>query len=154
MPTSIAFLAGLTAIVLLSAGACETTAAADGDDDAAGLVRDGQCAPLALAEALVDLPPRSKVVDLTAAELDGDCLVVTGRYGGGCVEDELGATAQRSALAVYPPIYVVTMYDLADDNCEALEMGTGRFSIATLRQREPQFDLRFEGLDDVVIEVR
>ena len=128
-------------LVVLNAMSCGSS-----DDDAL------DCPRLETADALVDLEIANRAV-ITGATLEGDCLRISGTYGGGCVADDLRAVAQQSALKVYPPIYVVTLFDAADDACEALESGEATFSIRSIRDRDAAFQLRFEGLDELVMDI-
>ena len=128
-------------LLVLNAMSC----GASDDDEAA-------CPPIQTEDALVDLALSNRAT-ITGATLEGDCLRLAGTYGGGCVTDDLRAVAQESALAVFPPIYVVTLYDAAEDACEALQEGSAAFSIAPIRERHAAFQLRFEGLEELVMDI-
>lgn len=134
---------GVALIAVLSAGACDR----DDDDLTAA------CAAIEVASQGENL----EIVDpamIETARLDGDCLMISGSFGGGCVPNDLRVAAQKSLLAVYPPIYAVTLYDAADDMCEALEQDSVRVSLAAIVAEDAEFDLLFEGAPEVRIEVR
>ncbi len=102
-------------------------------------------------EALINIPPWSG--SLYTARLKGDCLEVA-HYCCNCTS--VRARAQRSALTVYPPIYVVGVNVVENPGTQCVWAGRDSivFSLADIRRRDKEFDLRFEGLDDLVIEVR
>lgn len=103
------------------------------------------CEPVTLVLPFDSISTPSKLAQIDSAVVEGNELRLWGRYGGGCVEDDLIVIASVSPLAIFPPIINIAMYDRATDLCEALESGVGCSNISALRSQYPQATLQFEG---------
>lgn len=112
------------------------------------------CASVTLHPALTGATYEHTARIETAELVDGGCLRLTASYSGGCAEDELRVAIERSALTVYPPIYSVTLYDAAEDPCEAMEQGELTVDLAAVRAEAEEFELRFVGNPELSLEVR
>ena len=125
-------------------------AGCDRDDD---LAADG-CRELSVETELPERAPETPAPGfLYAARLSDGCLELAHNC---CACRETNAVATRSPLAVYPPIYVVSVEVLEKPGVDCFWAGrdSTRFTLAGIRREDAAFDLRFEGLDDVVIEIR
>lgn len=129
--------------LLALATAALVTVACDADDEP--LLAE-TCLPLTYVAPSPDYAARN-LADVTAAELDGDCLTLTGTYGGGCVPDDLVVEATGGIDLTASPTYWIHLYDQADDPCERIESGTTTVSIAPLLEGTPSLHLRFPGND-------
>ena len=86
--------------------------------------------------------PNRATIEYAEIRPDG-CLEVYGRYGGGCVEDDLKIALFESPLTVAPPQFGVSMYDAADDPCYAIEAGWGSASTTVGPMKGRAYDLVF-----------
>lgn len=109
------------------------------------LARTPSCEAITLVAPLDSIGTPDKVASIDSAAVDGQYLYLRGRYGGGCVADDLMAVAAVSPLAIFPPIINISMYDRATDLCEALETGRACFDISELRRQYPEATLQFNG---------
>ena len=110
------------------------------------------CTPARVVEAFSD--ERSPEGGIVRARLRDDCLEVVWACCF-CALDEVRAT--RSPLAVSPPIYIVdaVLEETAPGvNCVISSPDSTSVSLELLRRADPEFDLTFEGVPGLVIEVR
>lgn len=134
--------------LLLAGGSLLSTTACDRDDELERerLIVIDDCSDIPVYAEFDDTPVRHGV---RGAELAGECLTVAWSC---CDCDAERPIVQRSPLTVFPPIYVVSIgAEDTDLVCVTTTPVEETFSLAGLPD---EFELRFEGIDSLVIPVR
>jgi hypothetical protein len=90
--------------------------------------QENSCAPLKLLSGSPD-SLRVDYCQIDSVYIDGDCLVLSLTYGGGCGETEFKLFRTQSVLESFPP-QTSLLYSFVDnDPCRALETKTLRFDL-------------------------
>ena len=85
-----------------------------------------------------DLNLETDPVTILAVELDGDDLLITLAYSGGCREHDVTLTAVVSPLAIFPPYVTLNiLHDDQGDRCEAIVPETLRYPLDDIRRAAP-----------------
>ncbi len=138
----LAYLAATTALLFLNVMACDK-----GDDS---LPEPDGCETPTLYSTFAEVPESAS--GATHARLKDGCVELV---WGVCGMTFREVAIQRSAVAIHPPIYSVSLVLTPDGSqCVYASYDSASFSLAQLKERDQEFDLRFQGLDDLVIEVR